>query len=212
MIQKLFTHAAVGLAAAFLMLGAAQAKGGQGTHFGPANNYQTLAPVGMSTVVHNFDVTGIDSNDGNGSPNNEVFTLDVGANSWVTGIGWDVSIYAYDPSWLSDMQVAFEDSTQSSGVFLTVGVGDDFPGEESYSSGGIVDLVGLGLNFQVGADGKLRLEFFEAYDDFPDDWDGIWKSGALSIQVTPIPEPGTYALMMLGLAGVAVVARRRRRN
>lgn len=210
MIHKLVAQAAVGLATAVLMLGAAQAKGGQGTHFSPASTYQTLAPVGLATVVHDFDVSGIYSNDGYGSPNNEVFNLDVGANSWVTGIGWDVSIYAAPPGWLSDMEVAFEDSAQSTGVFLTVGLGDDFSGSGSYSSGGLVDLVGLGLQFQVGADGKLRMEFFESFDDYIDDWDGLWESGTLSVQVTAVPEPGTYALTLLGLAGIAVVARRRR--
>jgi hypothetical protein len=31
-------------------------------------------------------------------------------------------------------------------------------------------------------------------------------------EITPVPEPGTYALMLLGLAGVAAVARQRRRG
>jgi hypothetical protein len=194
------------------MFGAVQAKGGGTSHFGPAKSHNTMAPIGFAESVYNFDVAGIYSNDEYGSPVNEVFNIDVGANAWVTGIGWDVSIYADSPSWLSEMTVAFEDSALSTGVFLTVGVGDDFSGAGAYSSGGIVDLVGLGLQFQVGADGKLRMEFFEDYDDFEGDWDGIWESGALSVQVmTPaVPEPTTYALMLLGLAAVAGVARRRR--
>ncbi len=32
----------------------------------------------------------------------------------------------------------------------------------------------------------------------------------VSLDVTPIPEPSTYALMLLGLAGVGALARRRR--
>ncbi len=211
MSHRLFARTFAGLATALLMFGAVQAKGGGASHFGPSKSHNTMAPIGLAETVYNFDVAGIYSNDEYGSPINEVFNLDVGAGSWVTGIGWDVSIYADDPSWLSEMQVAFENSTQSTGVFLSVGVGDDFPGAGSYSSGGIVDLVGLGLQFQVGADGKLRMEFFEGFDDFPGDWDGVWDSGALSVQVmSAVPEPGTYALMLLGLAGAAVVARRRR--
>lgn len=210
MDHRLLARTFTGLATALLMLGGAQAKGSsQGTHFGPAKHYQTLAPIGQSSTIYNFDVSGIYSNEEYGSPLNEVFNLDVGAGSWVTGIGWDVTITAYDPSWLSEMQVAFEDSSQSSGVFLTVGVGDSFSGEASYSSP-IVNLVDLGLNFQVGADGKLRLEFFEGFNDFDADHDGIWDRGTLSIEVTQVPEPSTYALMLVGLAGAVAIARRRR--
>lgn len=40
----------------------------------------------------------------------------------------------------------------------------------------------------------------------------VVREGELSLRGTtvPVPEPGTYALMALGLAGVAVAARRRR--
>jgi hypothetical protein len=31
-------------------------------------------------------------------------------------------------------------------------------------------------------------------------------------EITPVPEPGTYALMLLGLAGVAAAAWQRRRG
>lgn len=210
MHHRLFARVFAGFATALLLMGAAYAKGGGGSHFGPSKSFNELGPIGMDSTVVDFDVSGIPSNDSNGSPNNAVFELNVGAGAWITGIGWDVGITAYDPSWLSEMQVAFEDSSQSSGVYLTVGVGDTFSGTASYSSGGIVDLIGLGLDFHVGADGKLRLEFFEGFDDFPGEADGMWDRGTLSIQVAAVPEPSTYALMLLGMAGVAAVARRRR--
>jgi len=173
------------------------------------------APVALNAAMVTpfsvvFDVSRIFSNDGFGSPINEVYVLDVGAFSTITGVSWDVTIHASSPSWLSEATVDFTDSGNMGGVVLNVGFGENMPGTESYSSGGIVDLVILGLNFNVGADGLLRLEFSESFDDYADDWDALWQSGSLTFEVSPIPEPSTYGLMALGLLGVAAAARRRK--
>ena len=173
------------------------------------------APVALNAAMVTpfsvvFDVSRIFSNDGFGSPINEVYVLDVGAFSTITGVGYDVTIHASSPSWLLEATVDFTDSGNMGGVRLNVGFGEDMPGTASYSSGGIIDLVGLGLNFNVGADGLLRLEFSESFDDYADDWDALWQSGSLTFEVSPIPEPSTYGLMALGLLGVAAAARRRK--
>ncbi len=170
----------------------------------PAVGYQATA---SSMTV--FDVAGIFSTDALGDPDNEIHLIDVGPNSHVVGIGWDVTLFADTPSWLSEMVVNFG-STTAGFVNLSVAVGDDTPGTLPYSSGGVIDIVGLGLDFTVNADGKVRLEFFESFDDFPNDWDGRWLSGTLTIQTAVVPEPATYGLMALGLMGVAFAARRRR--
>ena len=156
---------------------------------------------------YTLDVTGIYSVDPEGDPLNEIRELLLFPNAKVVGIGWDVTLFADSPSWLSEMVVSFG-PTSGALLYLTPAVGDNFPGTQSYSSGGVVDLVGLGLSFDVGADGKLRMEFFEDFDDFANDWDGIWQSGALTIAV--VPEPATYGMMALGLLAMGAVARRRR--
>ncbi|WP_374659358.1 PEP-CTERM sorting domain-containing protein [Inhella sp.] len=163
-----------------------------------------------ATTQFLFDVSGILSYEAIGNAMNEVRTMNIGANARVVGIGWDVTLFADDPSWLSEIGVSFG-SSAASFVNLRPGVGEDGPGTMSFSSDGIVDLVGLGFDFAVEADGQLRMEFFEAFNDFVGDWDGRWESGTLTIlTVQAIPEPGTYAMLALGLGVLGVVARRRK--
>lgn len=172
-----------------------------------------IAPTTVKAADVTFDVAGVSSNDEFLSDINEVYLLNVGANAQILTVSWNVTIFADDPSYLSEAQLAFSNVGLTDGVFLTVGIGDDAPGTQTYS--GFVDLVANGLSFAVDADGLLRLEFFEGYDDYPGDWDAIWESGSITfgtstVAVPAVPEPSTYAMLALGLAGVGVVARRRR--
>lgn len=205
-------------AAAFVaVLGAVPglaAAGNQGALSGGISSASPAGPQASAGPVSLFelDVAGIFSNDEFGAAINEVRTLNIGAGSRLIGIGWDVTIMADSPSWLSEMAVGFGSTAAPFVVKLTVGVGDDEPGTKAYSSGGVVDLIGLGLDFAVDPDGLLRLEFHESFDDFAGDWDGQWLAGKLTMQVeSMVPEPSTYLLMGLGLLGVGLTAARRAR-
>ena len=199
--------------AAGLMAGALSAQAAPLTPAG-ASAASNSGPMPYSgSTDYTVDVSGIFSVDAAGDPLNETRSLQVGSSARVVGIGWDTTQFADNPSFLSEMVVRFG-STSGWAVNLTPGIGDNEPGTRAYSSGGVVDLVSLGLAFFVDADGVLALEFFESFDDFANDWDGRWLQGALTVRVEGehvVPEPSVYALLLLGLAGVAGSARRRAR-
>lgn len=170
-----------------------------------------LAVPTLHANVVNIDTAGITTYGEFGDPTNTVLNFNIGSNSHVTGIGFDVTLTAFDPSYLSEITVSFTPSDPDlAGVFLTPGVGDNTPGTSSYNSGGIIDLVGLGLDFNVSGDGTLRVEFFEGFQDDVNP-NGLFNSGTLSVQYdTAVPEPSSWALLGLGGLGVCVVLRRRR--
>lgn len=165
------------------------------------NNVGGVNPTPADFLV--VDVTGIESWDGFGDPDNTVLNFNLAPNAHVIGVSWDVEIEAFSPSWLSEMRVDFTDSGVSTGVSFAAGAGDNFPGVGNYA--GSANLVDLGLDFNVGADGVLRFEFWESFNDFDNAVDGVWNSGNITVEW--VPAPGSLAL--LGLGGLAAIRRRR---
>ncbi|RTL39507.1 MAG: PEP-CTERM sorting domain-containing protein [Burkholderiales bacterium] len=157
------------------------------------------------TVVVN--VTGAQSINLQGEAGNTVWLVNVGANAVLNAMNWQVSLNAFSPSSLSEMQVSFGNSAGTDLVTLAPGLADLVSGSGNYS--GTLDLSAFGL--AVGADGLLRIEFSEAYKDFAVGVaEGQWTSGTLSFDVSAVPEPATPALALLGLALVSAQVRRRR--
>lgn len=179
-----------------------------------AVKYDVQATDGSPIV--DIDISDIFSFDEFGAiPPNETRVVDVGTmlgnpggQYRVTGLGWDVALDAYIPSWLSDSSIALgDDPTYAvAGLVLVPGLGSDFPslGIVEFQSNGIVDLTNVpgqgDVSFPLSA-GNLYLQFFESYVDFGGGIpDAQWQPGSMiSVQVMPVPEGS-------GLASVIVAA------
>jgi hypothetical protein len=155
------------------------------------------APVGATVLT--VDVSGIASKGVIGTAANTVLSFNVGAFAHISGLSWQLDLEAFNPSWLSEMQVSIGGSqTAGAGLLFAPGAGSDFAGRQAF--GGSLDLAEQGLDFSVGADGLLRLEFSEAAADGLSP-DGRWTAGQLNFELTAaaVPEPASYALLGVGL-------------
>ena len=175
-----------------------------------------LASTSAFATPFTFDVTGARSIGELGNEANDVYEINVGANATITSISYNFNITAFTPSWLSEMGFAFSNGAFTEGVLLNPGPGFDLPGTETFTN--VLDLVAEQLTFSVDADGILRIEFYEDFDDAAISPDGVWNFGTITFNTDAIdgppdgevPEPASGMLIGAGLALMGYTARRRR--
>ena len=162
---------------------------------------------------------------GPGSENSETF-ISVPAGSTITGFEYlGLSFSTENGSWLRELTLSVASNDDPESLFLdwrpsTTSDEGTF-GPESGSWGGSVGnpgLFGAGESF-VSESGMLWISVYESFDDpigSDEPWtipDAMIGNGTLPVHFTSaVPEPSTYGLMALGLAGVVVAARRRARR
>lgn len=152
------------------------------------------------------DVSGAQSVNLQGEAGNTVWLVNVGANALVNALDWSVTLNAFSPSSLSEMQVSFGNSGGLDLLTIAPGLLDNVSGSGSYS--GTLDLSGYGI--AAGADGLLRIEFSEAYKDLAvGTAEGQWTAGTLTFDVSAVPEPASVTLALVGLGLVGTQLRRR---
>lgn len=165
----------------------------------------SLAAQATPVVV---DVSGANSVNLLGEAGNTVWLIDIGPSTVLNALDWSVTLSAFTPSLLSELQVSFGSVSGPAFTFAPDAV-DGLSGAGSYT--GSLDLTGLGI--AADADGKLRIEFSEEFKDLaPGVAEGQWVSGNLTFDVTAaaVPEPSQAALAALGLTLVAGARRMRR--
>ncbi len=109
----------------------------------PIRNGGDFAPAeGNQTTI---DVTGTPSYGGLGDTNNTRLSINVGSDDLWNGMGWDVTITATAPSWLSEVAVLIT-NVNGEGYVLRPGAGNTTSGTGSFSSGGVLKLTtGFGV-------------------------------------------------------------------
>lgn len=175
----------------------------------PASGERT----GLGLVT--LDVTGIASMDRLRSPNNVVVFLWVGPYNVVNGGGFDVYLQTVAPgSRLSDISVAVTNSAFELPAFgFSPGALESVPGGPNHYMREVGDLPPNLPSVQVLADGLVRLEFFDGFDEAPGAPDGLWVSGTVTLQTAfPIPQPVSPGVVgVFGIAGLAAMKRHRAR-
>ena len=153
-----------------------------------------IAGTAMGTDLV-IDVSGVESWDFQGDPDNTILNVFVGAGATITNIAWNVNMTTVGISWADENTMTFNGSQS-----INPGLGDAFTvSNQNYAGSAASSLV-------LDGSGMLSIEFHEVgFDDNADAVDSFYNSG--SITVSYVPAPG--ALAVLGMGGL--VAGRRRR-
>jgi hypothetical protein len=170
-----------------------------------------LAQFAARADLIDVSVAGMETYGNYGNPNNSVRFFGAAPHAIVTEIAWEnVQIFAYAPSWASEVVFSFSDSTKANFWEFTV-VPVDMPGLHTSPSGntGALTLVSGGP-FQLQSDGIIRVEVFESFRDLSG---GAPDARIISgtFRITTVPEPALCGLV-LGLLPVACLRRSRRQS
>lgn len=178
----------------------------------------TVGTPGASESSVVIDLAGWATFGGFGAPTNSEVFLDLGAGSVITGYSYSgLAFSTLNGSYLSELTLSVNNTDGSSYMDWAPSVTDaegSF-GPAAGAWGGVdggAGPFGEGGSFVVG-DGQVWVTVYEGFDDpFGDGGltqDASITAGMLTIMYQPVPEPGTYALMAMGLFAVGAAARRR---
>jgi hypothetical protein len=179
-------------------------------------------PAGSASFI-DINLAGWTSFGGFGVPNNTTVAFDIGAGTAVTGfIYTGVSVTTSNGSWLSELTLSVNPTNGNAATeymdWAPSEVDDSGSATHSGSWGGATGgpgPFGAGTSF-TAADGLIFVTVYEGFDDpFGDTGaalDATISAGTMRVFLAPIPEPGTYGMMALGLLAVGATLRKRRQS
>lgn len=192
-----------------------------------ADGSLTTAPIATAALGADFidiDISGWRTFGGFGRAGNSSALVDVGAGTVVTGFDWiNLSFTASGASTPIEFTLSVnrnipppsdtEGFIDWSPSTSNLAAGSYGPGSGSWGGGvGVPGNFGAGAAFAVD-DGLMFVTVYESFDDpFGDTGlvlDATVATGTLRVFLAPIPEPGTYGLMALGLLAVGAAVRKR---
>jgi hypothetical protein len=170
-------------------------------------------PAAAETLV--IDLAGWEASGDFGEPGNTSAFFSLPSGSTVTGFDYAGLLFtAFSPSWRNELVISVNDNTGAPAVIENfmdwAPSGEPSAGEAGPLVGswrgaaGAEGPYGAGASFTVGAGGNNL--WVTVYDGVPDAVSPNVRitAGTLTIRYTPaIPEPSAYALMALGLLGIA---------
>jgi hypothetical protein len=170
-----------------------------------------LTPMASSTSSVDVDLSGFQVFGNFTDPSNTLVQVNIGAGSTVLGYQFiGLTFTTENGSWLSELVLSVEHPDGFLFGYMDVlpsrvdAVGTFGPADGAWGDPG---LDSFGAPFTV-AGGLVNVY---AYDIFNDPGrDALISAGTLRIMFQPIPEPSTYGLMALGLAGLGFWVRRRK--
>ncbi|AKS43326.1 choice-of-anchor J domain-containing protein [Wenzhouxiangella marina] len=142
---------------------------------------QTLASMRGNPTL---SVNGVEVFEGLGTPTNSSVTLNIGAGNSVIGVGYEVTIEAFSPSWLSESRMAIlSNAGDPLGLGAEIQPSDtDGSGVETLSSGGVV---ALGSPVAANGAGEIYIEWFEDFNDTTPAPDSAWSDSATPTTLPP---------------------------
>lgn len=155
----------------------------------------TTGAQAVGDEVITIDIGGVNSWDLEGDLDNEVLDFPLDTGTIITGIGWDVTLTSIGVSFASEAKISYADNGDTPLLFLTPGIGDDFPvtgaryfSDDGAGGVGIFKLADSAIPDILISSGILHLEFFESIDDGAGAIDTEYGAGStLFIQVV-LPE------------------------